>query len=321
MSNNKISSIVKLIAGSVIISFSPFWVKASGVEPDIAGLYRNLFGGMIFFFIIVLRQILLNKKVLTIEEPVESFKIINFFFKFKKKYLLPVLAGTFFFLDLLVWHISILYIGGGLATLLGNLQIFFVAAFAILFMNEKINLKIIASIPIALIGLYLITASGVSLSGNRLFITGIILGVLTSIFYAGFLIILKQAQNRNNDVFFNMAIVSLTTSLIFLFYITIFENGSFTIYGKALFMMFCYGTFSQFFGWYLITSSIKHVKSVVSSMILLLQPVFAYVWDITIFGRNPSTMEIIGSLLAITAIFIGSNAAKANHKIVNKSSC
>jgi drug/metabolite transporter (DMT)-like permease len=59
-------------------------------------------------------------------------------------------------------------------------------------------------------------------------------------------------------------------------------------------------------GWVLISNGIHRVRASQVGLILLLQPLFAFVWDCTFFGRRFSLIEISGAVLALAAIYLGS---------------
>jgi drug/metabolite transporter (DMT)-like permease len=45
-------------------------------------------------------------------------------------------------------------------------------------------------------------------------------------------------------------------------------------------------------------------------LLLLLEPTFAYVWDLVFFSREVTTMEIAGAVLALGAIYLGSTKSR-----------
>ena len=100
----KNTAIFHLIAGAVMISFSGVWVKVADVAPTVSAFYRVLFGGLF------LLAAACWKREIT--------------WKGWQRLWLGLFCGLFLALDLFFWHKSILYIGPGLATILGNFQVF-----------------------------------------------------------------------------------------------------------------------------------------------------------------------------------------------------
>ena len=70
---------------------------------------------------------------------------------------LAIIAGLFFAADLVAWHYAIQMVGAGLATVLGNTQVVFVAVAAWLFFGERLTARLIGALVIALSGVVLIS--------------------------------------------------------------------------------------------------------------------------------------------------------------------
>ena len=73
--------------------------------------------------------------------------------------LLAYAAGVLFAIDLVAWHYSIAYIGAGLATVLGNLQVVLVGLTAWLVLSERPEPRAVIAVPPALIGIVLISGA------------------------------------------------------------------------------------------------------------------------------------------------------------------
>ena len=65
---------------------------------------------------------------------------------------LAAIAGLFFTGDLMLWHHAIEYVGAGLATVLGNLQVIIVGVVAWLAFGERPSRATLLALPIVLIG-------------------------------------------------------------------------------------------------------------------------------------------------------------------------
>jgi len=93
-----------LIFGAILISFSGVFVKPSQVYPLVSAFYRVFFGCLFLTCACWVKR---------------EFKA-----KSLKKNLLAILCGLVFSVALFCWHLSIHYVGSGLATILGNCQAF-----------------------------------------------------------------------------------------------------------------------------------------------------------------------------------------------------
>ncbi|MFC1883181.1 DMT family transporter [Thermodesulfobacteriota bacterium] len=279
----------QLVAGAVMISFSAVFVKLANVGPTSSALYRMLFGGLLLITITLVSR----KKI---------------WYGWKAFYLM-VLCGAFFAVDLTLWHRSILFIGPGLATILANFQVFFLGGFGIIILCEKLTIRYALSVPIGLFGLYLIMGSDWSALSPD-YKLGVLLGLLTALSYSCYLLTLRKLQSLDEDVspFSAVAIISLSTSAL-LAVMMIFEGESFAIPDvESWASLIAYGVIGQVLGWVLISKGITRVAASRTGLVLLLQPSLAFIWDILFFSRPTGHMEILGCIIAIAAIYMGSTA-------------
>ncbi len=118
-----------ILIGAIFISFSSAWVAWSQVDPVVSAFYRVFFGSMF------LGLACLVKKEL---HPIAP-----------KTILYCALCGLCFAGDLYCWHISILYVGPGLASILGNFQVFVLTIISLLFFGQPLRVLFLISLPLA----------------------------------------------------------------------------------------------------------------------------------------------------------------------------
>lgn len=275
-----------LLTGSICISFAPIFIRLANVAPDSAGFYRMLFAGLSLFLLLRLKgaSLRMRRKTLT----------------------LLILSGLFLSFDFMCWHRSIHYIGPGLATLIGNFQVFFTAIFSCLLFKEKIRKMFMVAVAMALAGMVFIT--GVDLSsleeGYRL---GILFGLCTAILYSGYILLLKSAMNHQEISGVSAMFVVAVTCSGFFAVVTPAMGASFTIPDvTSLLALLGAGVICSTIGWSLISSAIKHTTATITSLFLLLQPALAFLWDVIFFSRATGGSEIFGVLLILSAIYVGS---------------
>jgi drug/metabolite transporter (DMT)-like permease len=102
-----------------------------------------------------------------------------------------VASGVFFSADLILWHHSIGDIGAGLATVLANIQVVLVPVVAWAILAERPGRQILAALPLALVGVVLI--SGVLEHGayGHNPTRGALYGLGAGVAYVGFLLLLR----------------------------------------------------------------------------------------------------------------------------------
>lgn len=275
-----------LLTGSVCISFAPIFIRLAEVSPDSAGFYRMLFAGLSLCLLLRLKG-----------EPWSMHP---------KTLFLLVLSGLSLSVDFMCWHRSIHYVGPGLATLIGNFQVFFTAIFSSLLFREKISRMFIVAILMALSGMLCIT--GVDLGsldeGYRL---GILFGIGTAIFYSGYILLLKGAMNHQaTGGVAAMLIVALTCTGFFAVIMPATGSSFIIPNTKSLLVLVGAGVVCTTIGWSLISTAIKYTTATITGLFLLLQPALAFVWDVIFFSRSTDGREVFGVLLILSAIYVGS---------------
>ncbi|MEZ0575318.1 DMT family transporter [Halodesulfovibrio aestuarii] len=272
--------------GALIISFSPVLVRLTSVSPDSSAFYRVLFGGITLMIISFIRR--------------ERFSVPL------RIWGLVVLAGLFFAFDLKCWHRAIGYVGPGLATILGNLQVFATAAFGALLFKEIISKRLIVALPLAVIGLFLLIGLDLhEVSSDILW--GLLFGLLTAVSYSCYLICLRQSQftEKKLPLFANMGIISLITALSV--GVSMGATGdSFVIPTVSdWFYLILYGVFCQGIGWAFISKGLPKLPAAIAGLLMLLQPALAFVWDVIFFKRPTGTHGLVGVALVLFAIGMG----------------
>ncbi len=275
-----------LVAGALVLSFSPVFVKVAAVGPAIAGFYRVLIGGIILLILSgIKREVLWNGW--------PSFRLV-------------CLGGVLFALDLTLWHRSIDYVGPGLATILGNFQVFFLALFGVLFIGEKINWKFLLALPLAMLGIVMIVWGEWESLGTD-YKTGIFLGLGTAVLYACFVLTLRKSQTieRPLSPMANITMISWITMLV-LGLEGLWQGQSFAISNlSTASALVGYGILGQVLGWVWVTRGLKSTPVSLAGLILLLQPTLAFNWDILFFDRPTDALDFLGAALALGAIYLG----------------
>lgn len=280
---------LRLFAGAALISLSPVWVSLVSVSATTSGVYRTLFGGAA-----LLAYVLLSKQG----------------FRFRSRiWALLLLASVFFALDLWFWHRSILYIGPGLSTLLANFQVFFMMLAGIVLYRQRPRLAQMVAVPLALFGLGLIVGFDWSELPQD-FRSGVILGLLTAAAYASYMLTMRTIRTNAPDALpiREVAIMSLTVAAMLAISAEL-EGVSLAIPTlKDAGWLLGYGLLSHGLGMVLIASSLPHVTTTEAGIALLLQPTLSFAWDVLIFSRPVTTIELVGAMITLCAIYLGSRA-------------
>lgn len=284
-----------VLIGAFMISFSGVWVVLADVPPSTSAFYRVFFGAIFLFFAALIRGEL---------KRISQIRLSPY-----------LLCGFAFALDLFCWHKSISAIGPGLATILGNFQVFLMALCGVFLYKERLAPRFIASLPLAIAGLLLVIGfDWQALSpGYR---TGLLFGLLTAVCYTAYLILLRRIQTNDSPSyrFIPLFLVSVATSL-FLGIDLLFTNGSFALPSvTSTFSLLALGLFSQAIGWILIATAMPKIPASFTGLVLLLQPSLSFVWDVLFFSRPTSMMNWAGACVTLVAIYLGLTSSVKKHE-------
>jgi len=290
-----ISSYLKVLTGAVLISFSSVYVKIADVSPTTSGFYRVFFGGIFLLLVVLLKK----------EKLWKDFRCLIY----------SITAGAIFAVDLYCWHTSIHYIGPGLATVIGNFQVFFLAIAGVFLFKEKISLTQAAAAPIAFFGLILVVGFDWSLLSQN-YKAGLLLGLATALSYAVYILLLRQIQQNENSLSASSNLTSVSFfAAFFLLIILFFEKNSLVIPDKkSLAALLALGILSQGVGWIFITSGLPGIRAYLAGMLLLIQPALSFLWDIILFQRETTFQGYIGLTITLSAIYIGTYAGSRTDK-------
>lgn len=211
------------------------------------------------------------------------------------------LAGVFFSVDLVLWTHAIDEVGAGIATVLGNLQVVFVALAGWALFAERPSRRFGVALPVVFVGVVLVSG----LAGRPHFggdpVAGIVYGVGTSLAYAAFLLILRSSASTTHvagpllDATASAAVVSLATGAVV-------GTFTFTPGWHAFGWLLLLAVTSQTLGWMFITSSLPRLPRAVSSLLLLLQPVAALALAAVALGEVPTLLQVAGAALILAGV-------------------
>ena len=212
-------------------------------------------------------------------------------------------AGLFFAVDLVLWNHAINLVGAGVATVLGNLQVLFVALAAWLVFKERPTARFGVALPVVIGGVVLVSGlvGGPGVGNQPL--AGVLFGASTSLAYAAFLLILRHARGTAH-VAGPLADATLGGATGALVLGGVFGSLDLAPGWRAIGWLALLAFTSQSVGWWLITSSLPRLPSAVSSLLLLLQPVIALGLAALVLGERPTWVQLVGALLILAGVLV-----------------
>jgi drug/metabolite transporter (DMT)-like permease len=214
------------------------------------------------------------------------------------------LAGAFFAADLILWHHAIAAVGAGLATVLGNVQVVLVPIAAWLLLSERPGARVVAAVPVVLIGVTLISGVvGAGAYGSDPAL-GVLFGVLTAVAYAGFLLTLRASSadiGRSAGALFH---ATLASALVVLPAGWLLGELELRTSWESFAWLVALALSSQVLGWLLIAAALPQAPAALGSVVLTLQPVAAVLLAMVLVDEDPSAVQLAGVAVVLAGIIL-----------------
>ena len=283
--------------GALAIGFAPVFAafalkpEYGGFGPASIGFYRVLFSLPLMWFILWRSPSKSNSSAKRQKRPIG----------------LMAIAGFFFAIDLVSWHWSIKYTSVANATLLANFAPLWVTLWARRLFGEKIHARFFAALGFALLGATILMRASFQLNPQQLF--GDALSLLTAISYGSYMLTVKKLRETCSPqeimawsglfaipLMFAAAIISGETMI------------SPQINGWII--LLCLAVISHFAGQGLIAYAFGHLPASLTSLNLLLQPVFAAALGWVLLSQTIMGQQMAGAIIVLGALAIANRPAK-----------
>ena len=210
-------------------------------------------------------------------------------------------AGVMFAVDLVAWHYSIDYIGAGLATVLGNLQVVLVGLTAWVVLAERPEARVLVAVPPAFIGIVLISGAFEDGAYGSDPAKGALFGLVTAVSYTAFILLIRQSGSGPRPaapLFEATWVAALGCAAAGVAIGDVDFVPSWPAHGWLLLLALS----SQVVGWLLITSSLPRLPAAVTSVLLTLQPLTSLGLGIVLLGEDPTLLQLAGAALVLVGL-------------------
>lgn len=283
------------LAGALAISFSAILYGLAEVSPITGAFYRTLYALPVLLVIWWARR--------DQDRRTRSKRFVAFG------------AGIVLGLDVVVWHISIEYIGAGLSTLIANSQVIVVAVVAWLFLSERPSRQIVIAIPVVLFGVALVSGLGRGDSFGSSPLLGTVLALVSAVFYAAFILGLRSSNDIQAPSAGPLLEATAGAALAALLLAPFGEGIQFAPTWPAHGWLLVLALSSQVAGWLLISYALPRLPAAETATIILLQPVLTMIWGAIIFGERPSPIQLVGAGLVLAGVgFVAMTSSRRTPK-------
>jgi drug/metabolite transporter (DMT)-like permease len=273
------------VLGALVIAFSGILVRLAEVAPSTAAFYRCAYALPALALLAWLEDRRFGRRPLRERVPLWG-------------------AGLMFAADLTFWHHSIEAVGAGLATVLGNIQVLFVGLLAWAVLGERPDNRALASTPVVFAGVILISGVvGKGAYGDDP-LMGVIFGLLTAITYALFILILRQGNvdvRRPAGPLFD---ATLSAAIFSALGGIVVGDIQWTPGLESQAWLVLLALTSQVLGWLLISVSLPRLPAVLTSIVLMLQPVSTVFLGALLLSEAPSAVQLTGVAIVIAGVAV-----------------
>lgn len=269
-----------LLTGIVCISLSPILVKGMDVSALSSAFYR-----IFVAWALLLPFLLLTGKLKTIS---------------RKDVLISMLGGLIFASDIAVWNISIRLSSATVATLLANMAPVWVGIGSMIFLKARPGWLFWLGTGLAFSGMMLLAGPELLQLTSDL---GFTLAVLSSMFYACYILLTKDVLRRIDTLTFMFW--NMLAATVFLLLICLINNEPLTGFSTESWIgLAALGIVSQLAGWITINYAIQHLPSTSVSVSLLSQAFVTGLFAWLFLDEILTALTLVGGCIVLAGIAI-----------------
>jgi len=277
-----------LLGGAVGIAYAPIAVRFSEVGPTTTAFYRIVLA-LPWLWLWARRSGNLAAGNPDTTAPTSAF----------------LLTGLLFAADLSLWHASIRLTTVANSTLFANFAPFIVSIGAWFLFQERLTRPLVTGILLSTSGAAILAGASVHLSWRNLLGDG--LGLLTAMFYGGYLLSIKSLRGRHST-----AVIMCRSGLFCAPALGLAALASgeklLPTTGQGWALLLSLALVSQVLGQSLIAYALAHLSAGFSALGLLLQPVVAAALAWWLLAEPVGPQQAVGGIVILGGILIAKRA-------------
>ena len=268
-----------LLAGNVAIAFGPLLVRYADSGPIATGFWR-----------------------LALATPFLFFVGYRFGFRFsavsRPTYWVAIVAGLFFGVDIILWHIGIFQTKMANATLFANCASLLLVIYGVIVARKMPSKWESMAVLFAFVGAALLMGQSLELSPRHF--AGDLLSLGAGLTYTVYLVLMMKMR-QNTESWGALGMASAIAAVVLLAG-AVFAGEQIipTFWWPVLLLAFT----SQFFGQGCLTYALPHFSPLVIGLALLLQPALSATAGWLAFDEMLTAMDFVGSALIMIALVL-----------------
>lgn len=285
------SGALLVVGGAACLSLSAVFIKFADINAGTAAFLRCAIALVILFPIMLLE----TRRHRALPRPLRKYAVI---------------AGVFLGIDYVMWTVSIMDIGAGVATVLLNVQIIAFPLLARVLGGTRIPRRFLYASPLMLLGLAL--AGGALDSGadaeNPL--RGALLGIAAGIAYAVYLYLIRLCGLSSPQHVVTPVCISTGSAALASGALALLTTGlPLGIPAASWGWIIALAVLGQVMAWLLVSKGAPRIAPNTAAALLLLQPVMAVVFAMFLLGETPTPTQLAGCAIVIAAVWFAHRAA------------
>lgn len=266
------------------ITWSAIFVRWAEVPGTVSALYRVLIAGVV---------LLTWRGIRGGTRPVA-----------RRAGWIAVAGGVFFALDLALWNTAVLKTQAAVASILGNNTPIFVGIMSWLVLRRRPRASFWIGLGLSLVGCVLIISANLDpAAASRGSVTGDILAIVASVFFAAYLIVTERVRRSMDTLTFNALAIagSVVTLLVIALALQLPLAGFPTRSWLALAGL---GLVTQLAAYYALVYALGHLPATITSVGLLAQipGTAALAW--LLLGEPLTPVQMAGGAVVLSGIYV-----------------
>jgi drug/metabolite transporter (DMT)-like permease len=270
---------------AVVISFSAIMIRLADVSPSTAAFFRP------FYALPLIALLYYATRSFDTRSPGRRWACL--------------IAGGLMGVSFTLWNYSIGFVGAGLATVLGNTQVIFVALVGWLALRERPPVGALVAAPLVFGGVVLVSGVGRPDAYGAEPVLGVLFGLANALSYATFLLVFRRAARglaRPSGPLLDATIGAAVATFV----LGVLTDPAFDLVPSwpAHGWLALLAVGSQVLGWWIILTVLPRLPALDTSVLLLVQPVLTVVWGRVWFAELLSPLQWAGVALVVLGVAV-----------------
>lgn len=219
----------------------------------------------------------------------------------KQQFFLALVSGAALALHFMSWITSLRYTSVASSVVLVSTSPVWVALGGLLFLKEKLHLRLLIGILLAMCGSVII--SGADFYFEPLRLTGNLLAVAGALFAAVYLLIGRRLR-AGMDTFPYVTAVYGSAALVALFFILATHTPLFAFGAKTYLLLVAIAVFPQIIGHTSFNWALKYFSATVVAVVTLGEPIGASILAWVFLGEQLSLLQFVGGVITLAGLFV-----------------